>query len=66
MDSRKYVVLVKNKNRTKEIKDCTFKNNIYSNGQKKNDTYFMYLVKYYTSFDKWKKVVGRNAGTYQE
>ena len=50
MDSRKYVVLVKNKNRTKEIKDCTFKNNIYSVTFQNSKQLYLYntnQVKYY-------------------
>lgn len=47
-------------------KNIVFKDNKYSNGQKKNNTYFVYRGKNYTSFDRWKRVVGKNAGTYQE
>lgn len=51
---------------SKYTKNIVFKNNIYSNGHKKNNTCFVYHGKCYTSFDKWKKVVGRDAGTYQK
>ncbi|MGN0142706.1 MAG: nitrous oxide reductase family maturation protein NosD [Roseburia sp.] len=47
-------------------KNIVFKNNKYSNGNKKNKTCFVYLGKTYSSFDKWKKVVGKDAGSYQE
>lgn len=47
-------------------KNIVFKNNRYSNGNAKKRTCFVYLGKTYTSFEAWKKVVGRNAGTYQE
>ena len=47
-------------------KNIVFKNNRYSNGNAKKRTCFVYLGKTYTSFETWKKVVGKNAGTYQE
>lgn len=47
-------------------KNITFKNNQYSNGCKATKTNFVYLGKTYTSFEKWKKVVGKGAGTYQQ
>lgn len=47
-------------------KNIVFKNNRYSNGNAKKRTCFVYLGKTYTSFEAWKKVVGKKAGTYQE
>ena len=50
MDSRKYVILIKNKNRTKDVKNCSFKNSVYSitfHNSKQLYLYNTYQVKYY-------------------
>lgn len=50
----------------KYTKNIQFQNNKYYNGHSKNKTLFVYRGKTYTSFSKWKKVVGKQAGVYQK
>ena len=50
----------------KYTKNIQFQNNKYYNGHSKNKTLFVYQGKTYTSFSKWKKVVGKQAGVYQK
>lgn len=45
-------------------KNINFIDNVYSNGNDENDTFFMYLGKSYSSFEEWKRAVGKNVGTY--
>lgn len=50
MDSRKYVILIKNKNRTKDVKNCSFKNSVYSITFHNSKQLYLYntnQVKYY-------------------
>lgn len=47
-------------------RNIVFEQNRYANGGSKNDTCFVYLGKKYRSFEKWKKAVGKKAGTYLE
>lgn len=49
---------------SKYTKNILFRRNSYYNGHAKNDTSFVYHGKNYTSFDKWIKKVGKNAGCY--